>query len=92
MKKFFTQRWVCLTCMLVLFAWTAKAVVVNYTSDNTTIFKNPERGFTEELNGQVTESSPYRIKNHISSNWGNNDKMTMPVVLYNFNKFKNCFF
>ncbi len=65
------------------------AVVKTYTPDNTTIFKNPERGFTEELNGKVSVSSPYRIKNHIDSNWGKNDKMTMPVVLYNFGNFKS---
>jgi len=67
---------------------TAQAVEVTYTPDNTTIFKNPERGFTEELNGKVSVSNPYRVKNHISSNWGNSDKMTMPVVLYNFGNFK----
>ena len=67
---------------------TMQAVVVMYTPDNTTIFKNPERGFTEELNGKVSVSNPYRVKNHISSNWGNSDKMTMPVVLYNFGNFK----
>lgn len=65
------------------------AANVTYTADNTTIFKNPERGFTEELNGKVSVSSPYRIKNHIDSNWGKNDKMTMPVVLYNFGNFKS---
>ncbi len=66
-----------------------QASSVSYTADNTTVFKNPERGFTEELNGKVSVSSPYRIKNHISSNWGNSDKMTMPVVLYNFGNFKS---
>ena len=65
------------------------ASVVTYTPDNTTIFKNPERGFTEELNGKVSANSPYRVKNHIDSNWGKNDKMTMPVVLYNFGNFKS---
>ena len=65
------------------------AANVTYVADNKTIFKNPERGFTEELNGKVTVSNPYRIKNHIDSNWGKNDKMTMPVVLYNFGNFKS---
>ena len=83
------KKLICLAGLLMGALVTMHAVVVTYTPDNTTIFKNPERGFTEELNGQVTESSPYRIKNHISSNWGNNDYMTMPVVLYNFNKFKS---
>ena len=69
--------------------FTAKAVEVTYIPDNTTIFKNPERGFTEELNGKVTVSNPYRVKNHIDSNWGKSDKMTMPVVLYNFGNFKS---
>jgi len=75
---------------VLLAGWLmAKASVVTYTSDNTTVFKNPERGFTEELNGKVTESNPYRVKNQISSNWGKRDCMTMPVVLYNFGNFKS---
>ncbi|MBR1878017.1 MAG: DUF4832 domain-containing protein [Paludibacteraceae bacterium] len=71
------------------FLFLAHAVSVVYTPDNTTVFKNPERGFTEELNGKVSESSPYRIKNHISSTWGDKDCMTMPVVLYNLGNFKS---
>ena len=75
---------------VLLAGWImANASVVTYTSDNTTVFKNPERGFTEELNGKVTESNPYRVKNQISSNWGKRDCMTMPVVLYNFGNFKS---
>ena len=78
-----------LLACLCTFVLTVNAAVVSYTPDNTTVFKNPERGFTEELNGKVTESSPYRVKNHISSNWGKKDCMTMPVVLYNFGNFKD---
>ena len=84
MKKIFSLAGFLLAASLSL-----SASDVTYVADNTTIFKNPERGFTEELNGKVTVSSPYRIKNHISSNWGNSDKMTMPVVLYNFGNFKS---
>ena len=68
---------------------TLSAATVIYSPDNRTIFKNPERGFTEELNGKVSESNPYRVKNHISSSWGNSDKMTLPVVLYNFGNYKS---
>lgn len=78
-----------LAVLLVGSMLTLSATTVTYVSDNKTIFRNPERGFTEELNGQVSESSPYRVKNHIDANWGKNDKMTMPVVLYNFNKYKS---
>ncbi|MBQ6764907.1 MAG: DUF4832 domain-containing protein [Paludibacteraceae bacterium] len=65
-----------------------QSTTVIYTPDNTSVFKNPERGFTEELNGKVSVNNPYRIKNHIDSNWGNKDCMTLPVVLYNFGNFK----
>ena len=82
------KKIICLASLLTAFMLASQATIVTYTSDNTTVFKNPERGFTEELNGKVTESSPYRIKNHISSTWGNKDCMTMPVVLYNFGNFK----
>ena len=36
------------------------AAVVNYTADNTSIFRNPERGFTEELSAKISDS-----KNHL---------------------------
>jgi len=83
------KKLVFLVCLLAGFVLTANAIRVTYTPDNKTIFKNPERGFTEEFNGIVSESSPYRVKNHISSNWGNSDNMTMPMLLYNFNKYKS---
>ena len=38
------------------------AAVVNYTADNTTIFPNPERGFTEELGGETMLSD---ANNHV---------------------------
>lgn len=83
------KKILCLVMVLLCGVLHASAAEVTYVPDNTTVFKNPERGFTEELNGVVTEKSPYRIKNHIDSNWGNNYYMTMPVVLYNFNNFKD---
>ena len=78
-----------LTGFIVAGFLSLQASVVTYVPDNKTIFKNPERGFTEELNGEVTESKPYRVKNHIDSNWGKADCMTMPVVLYNFRNYKS---
>lgn len=67
----------------------AQAVTVSYTADNTTVFKNPERGFTEEQSGKVSETNPNIIKGHISNNWGKTYSMTVMVVLYNFNFFKD---
>ena len=67
---------------------TTQASVVTYTADNTTVFKNPERGFTEELSRKVSESKPNVVKGQLSSNWGKNYKMTVPVVLYNLGNYK----
>lgn len=72
-----------LTCTVVL-----SAGGITYTPDNTTVFKNPERGFTEELSRAVTASKPNVVKGQISSSWGQNEKMTLAVVLYNFKNFK----
>ena len=75
--------------LAVVSVGATESVVVRYAADNKTVFRNPERGFTDELNGKVTEKSPYRIKDHISDNWGTKDCMTMPVVLYNYGNFKS---
>ena len=83
------KKILCLAGLLTAAFMTLSAATVTYTPDNSTVFKNPERGFTEELNGKVSESNPYRVKNHISSGWGDGDKMTMPVVLYNFGNYKS---
>ena len=82
------KRFLLLGGFLFAVLLTVQSVSVVYTPDNTTVFKNPERGFTEELNGKVSESNPYRVKNHISNTWGDKDCMTMPVVLYNFGNYK----
>ena len=65
------------------------AGVVTYTPDNTTIFKNPERGFTEELSYKVSTSHPNVVKGNLDANWGGSYQMTLAMVLYNFNKFKD---
>ena len=35
---------------------SASAAVVNYTADNTSIFRNPERGSTEEISAKISDS------------------------------------
>ena len=74
-------------CLCV--AISVHASVVTYTPDNTTVFKNPERGFTEESSRIVSENNPNVVKGRMDSNWGENYKMTLMVVLYNFNKYKD---
>ena len=83
-----TLKWL-LPALLLTMTMTANAAVITYSPDNTTVFKNPERGFTEELSRKVSETNPNVIKGHVDSNWGSKYKMTLMVVLYNFNKFKD---
>ncbi len=58
-----------LTALSVLLTMTVSATTVNYTADNTSIFSNPERGFTEELGGEtmLTDSKNHVIKPEASS-------------------------
>lgn len=73
----------------ILFSCTIlHAAVVTYTADNTTIFKNPERGFTEEESAKVSTSRPNVVKGNIGSSWGSSEKMSLAVVLYNLYNYK----
>ena len=83
-----TMRNSILSCLLLGLAVTVNAASVTYIADNTTIFRNPERGFTEEMSAVVLSSQPNVVKVHMDSNWGDSYQMTLAVVLYNFNHFK----
>ncbi len=71
-----------------LYIHTMQAADIVYIPDHTTIFSNPERGFTEECNRVVTTSKPNVLKGNISDNWGQKDHMTLLVLLYDFKQFK----
>ena len=47
---------------LLILTQTMQADIVTYTADDTSIFPNPERGFTEELGGELKLSDS---KNHV---------------------------
>lgn len=78
-----------LLAIIFLSALCASASVVTYVSDNTTVFRNPERGFTEELSYKVSQNHPNVVKGNINSSWGSRYHMTLAVVLYNFGRFKS---
>ena len=78
----------------------ANAATINYTPDNTTIFKNPERGYTEELSKKVSDNSPHIIAGHESffSETGINSETERPIarptetlvmVLYNLQNYRD---
>lgn len=80
-----------ITLTTILIATVAMhAAVVTYVPDNTTVFKNPERGFTEEVSYKVSVNHPNVVKGSIGNTWGNKYNMTLAVVLYNFGKFKDA--
>ena len=68
------------------------ATTVNYTADNTTIFRNPERGFTEELGGEtmLTDNNNHVIQPEAS--WYFSDSRTatqsLVVVIYYLGNYK----
>ena len=82
------RRFVFILSLLAACVSATNASVVTYTPDNTTVFRNPERGFTEELSRKVSASSPNVVKGQVNNNWGSIEKRSMAMVLYNFNNFK----
>ena len=89
MKQFFlTMVMVCCLPMM------AAVHQVNYTPDDETIFKNPERGFTEELGGETMLTN---TKNHVIqpeaswffSNSGDRASQTVVVVMYYLGNYRS---
>ena len=60
-----------LTLMACLWAGILSAGVINYQADDATIFPNPERGFTDQLGGEValTDSKPNVVKREEDWYW-----------------------
>ena len=79
--------------MLTMGLMTAYATNVTYTADNTTIFPNPERGFTEELGGETMLSNS---SNHViqpEASWyftsGDRANQTLVVVIYYLGNYRS---
>ena len=50
------NKFISIVSLLMVGVLSVSAGKVSYTPDNITIFKNPERGYTEELSARVTAS------------------------------------
>jgi len=75
---------------LLCVALVLHGAVVNYTADNTTVFPNPERGYTVQADAVVTTESP-RVLN-VSSSWfsgGEKDNIRLCLYLSYLNNFKS---
>ncbi|MBQ3673514.1 MAG: DUF4832 domain-containing protein [Paludibacteraceae bacterium] len=89
MKKMYLFVLATLLCS----ALQLSAATVTYTPDNTTIFKNPERGFTEELGGEtmLTDANNHVIKAEESwffSDDGNRPNESLLVAIYYLGNYK----
>ena len=68
----------------------AFATNVNYTPDNVSIFRNPERGFTEEYGGEtmLTTSKNRLLKNESLSLTGERASQSLVVLVYYLGNYK----
>ena len=76
------------------FSLLAAASSVTYTADNTSIFRNPERGFTEEIGGetQISDASPYLLVGD-AEDWyfdetGERETQSLVVLIYYLNNYR----
>ena len=87
MKKLFS------VLMLTMGLMTAYATNVTYTADNTTIFPNPERGFTEELGGEtmLSNSGNHVIQPEASWYFTSSDRanQTLVVAIYYLGNYRS---
>ena len=83
---------------LCFVATTMQATVVNYTFDDTSVFPNPERGFTEELGGETMLSN---TNNHVvqaeadwyfdpeDENYGDRQNQTLVMLMYYLGNYRS---
>ena len=78
---------------LCFVAATMMATVVNYTADDTSVFPNPERGFTEELGGETMLSN---TNNHVVQPEGEayftqatQQAQTLVMLMYYLGNYRN---
>ena len=65
-----------LTLIACIWAGALTAGVINYQADDATIFPNPERGFTDQLGGEValTDSKNHVVKPEEEWYWDTEDQ------------------
>ena len=84
MKKAFSL--VTLLCVAIML----HGAVVNYTADNTTVFPNPERGYTVQADRVVTTENPRVFS--VGSSWfsgGEKDNIRLCLYLSYLNNFRS---
>ena len=84
------KRILFITLALLSLSFAGRATSVIYTPDNTTVFPNPERGFTVQVDPILTVSQPNAIR--VSDSWfsgGEKDNIRLVLTLYYLNNFKS---
>ena len=77
-----------LSLLIVTNLLLCHASIITYTPDDTTIFKNPERGYAEGFSKAISVNKPNVIKGKINSSYGDSCQSTLIVLMYNFRNFK----
>ena len=82
-----------LTLLAAYAVMVMNATTVNYTADNTTIFRNPERGYYVEFDKVVGEDGIYTCVKHrdteLKDSYVTPDNLSLVLVLYYLDNFKN---
>ena len=81
-----------LTLLATYAVMVMNATTVNYTADNTTIFRNPERGYYVEFDKVVGEDGIYTCVKHrdteLKDSYVTPDNLSLVLVLYYLDNFK----
>ena len=77
--------------LLLLASMVSQAGVITYTPDNS-IFANPERGFTDEISDEITDSNNHLLVGNESyfDKSGERQNQSLVVMLYNLTNYKTC--
>lgn len=75
---------------LLCVALVLHGAVVNYTADNTTVFPNPERGYTVQNNKVVSTSDPRLLGGSPSFSGGELDNIRLRLLVYYLNNYRTA--
>ena len=85
------KKEILLSLCLCLCVLNVQAGIINYTPDDTSVFLNPERGFTEELGGETRLSNSHNHVVKTEADWffeEYEDKQTLVMLMYYLYNYK----
>lgn len=76
--------------LISAFSLSMAAAIINYTADHETIFPNPERGFTDQINDVLSDSKPSLLKNreYYFQESGERETQRLVVLVYYLTNYR----